>query len=76
MLRGLIALLRIVKEVRRVRQILEIAFQRELSLHSLYSSEYYKNLPSKEVIIPRSPKRDIFGQIEEDTENEYEQEKI
>lgn len=72
MLRGLIALLRIAKEVRRIRQILEITFSKELALHSLYSSDFYRSLPPKEVVIPREPKRDIFGQIEEDLEEGYE----
>lgn len=70
MLRGLIALLRIAKEVRRIRQILEIVFQQDLARHSLYTSEFYKSLPSREVIIPREPKRDIFGHIKEDLEED------
>lgn len=73
MLRGLVALLRIVKEVRRIRQILELTHSKELQVY-----EAYKNYPKDkakrigDIIIDTSPfpKYDQYGQIIDDEGDE------
>jgi len=73
MFRGLVALLRMARELRRIRQILEIAFEKELTVAELYKSHPSKSLSFSELIIDTSPliKRDMFGQvIPEDEEEE------
>jgi len=64
MLRGLVALLRIAREIKRIRQILEIAFSREIEVHEAYKS--YKPSTLKSDIILDTDyhiKRDIYGNV-------------
>lgn len=71
MFRALVALLRIAKEVRRIRQILETVHYKELAAERVY--KHYKPLKSSEVIIDTDyiQKTDLYGKIiEEDAENE------
>lgn len=70
-----LALFRISKEVKRIREILEIAHKTELAKHSLYSSSSYNSIPYSEIQTSPKLKRDIYGNIlelEEDLELEKE----
>lgn len=79
MFRALVALLRIAKEVKRIRLILEIVYTRELAVYDSYKSKPFKT-PTKfsEVIIDTSPfiKRDIYGEVIKEEELEEDLEEI
>lgn len=75
MFRALVALLRIAKEVRRIRTILEIVHSKEITAYNYYKSKPTKT-PTKlnEVVIDTSPiiRRDIYGEVikeEDELEN-------
>lgn len=63
MFRVFLSLFRIAKEVRRIREILEIVFAKELELHTLVKS--YGTLNPNEVEIDTTyiPKVDAYGEV-------------
>lgn len=70
-------LFRIAKEVKRIREILEIVHKKELALHFL-ENRYSSNLPLSEVVVDSDHyiKRDIYGKEIELEESEESEERV